>query len=106
MVTTTVSDFFQWYFGNKHDILSINTEKIINIFIDIIDGNQIKKFDNGHMNKEEIVKLFILTLKWHKYDKINIEVNNIMGGYSAKFTINDAKYGNIDFDLPCMNGLK
>lgn len=106
MVTTTVSKFFSWYFGYKNDILDINTEKIIGIFSNIIDDEQIKKFDNGNADKNDIIRLFIFTLKWHKNDKINIEVDNIIDGYSVKFHIDDIKYGKIDFDLPCMNGFK
>ena len=43
------------------------------------------------------------TLKKHKNEEINVETGTTSGAYFAKFTINDANYGDIGFDLDCMN---
>jgi len=115
IINTTVSKFFNWYFG-ENNVLDLYTENIIDIFSDIIDDDQVAQFDPGTGNYDDIVTLFINTIKKHKDDKIEVETGDLRGGgnyHYAKFTIKDSNnednhlsYGDINFDLDCMNEFK
>lgn len=104
MIKTTVNKFFNWYFGeDAKNVLDFYTENIIDIFGNIISYDQEAQFDPGTGDFNTIVTIMVNTLKKHKNEEINVETGTISGAYFAKFTINDANYGDIEFDLDCMN---
>lgn len=118
IINTTVSNFFNWYFGETtHNVLNYFTGNILDIFGDIIDDDQRQQFDPGTGKFDDIIKLFINTIKKHKDDEIEVETRDLKSPYDhyygAKFTIKDGNnedgnlgYGDIHFNLDCMNEFK